>query len=193
MLLPLIDWAVRHRDRTVEQGSWAALDFVKPPPKKLAERVKQAIQLYPCDILFIHRDAEKAHPDHRLSEIRTAMKDLDDRYVPVIPIRMTEAWFLHDEPAIRQASGNPQGSVALSLPKIHQVERISDPKEVLFEALLEATEASGHLKQKRKRDQPRMRMRVAELIDDFGALEGKVPAFDRFLGELDVALKSLPP
>ncbi len=52
-----------------------------------------------------------------------------------------------------------------------------------------AKHAGGRRRDKRKRQLPRMRARVAELIDDFGPLRD-VPAFDHFIGELkDVLLE----
>ncbi len=103
---------------------------------------------------------------------------------------MTEAWFLHNESAIRQASGNWRGTVALNLPSVRNVESLPDPKEILFGALLAATELTGRRRKRRKRQLPWMRARVAELIDDFDPLRG-VPAFDHFIAELDEVVHEL--
>lgn len=190
MLIHVINWAVRRCGVRVEQESWADLSFVRPKPNGLAERARRAVELYQCDVLFVHRDAEKEPFDHRLQEIRTAVADLRGRHVPVIPVRMTEAWFLHDELAIRRASGNPRGKVALNLPRVRDVELLPDPKEILFAALLAATEMTGRHREKRKRQLPRMRARVAEVIVDFEPLRG-VPAFDHFIAELDNVVREL--
>lgn len=186
MLLEVIDWAVRRREIRIEQRTWADLRFVSPKPEALDDRVRHALDLYPCDILYIHRDAEKAPAEIRHREIEQAMT-ARGRHVAIVPVRMTEAWFLHDSTAIRMASGNPRGRVALDLPTPSRVETLSDPKSTLFEALLTATEMSGRRREHRKRELPRMRARVAQLIDDFAPLIG-VPSFDRFLSDLDHAL-----
>jgi hypothetical protein len=47
----------------------------------------------------------------------------------VIPIRMTEAWLLLDEEAIRDSAGRPSSSVSLGLPLPQRVETIPDPKQ----------------------------------------------------------------
>jgi hypothetical protein len=173
----------------IERGVYADLRSLRTKPKDLDERIKLATQLYPCDILFIHRDAEKEPLGVRLAEVRKVdMSKLGARGIPVIPIRMTEAWFLHDEDAIRRASGNPHGRTRLNLPRAKDVEHVANPKATLFDALLEATELTGNRREKSKRELPRMRLRVADLIDDFEPLIG-VPAFDHFLKELDAVLQ----
>lgn len=50
---------------------------------------------------------------------------------------------LVDEKAIRRAASNPNGSMPLSLPKIHEIEGLADPKGALFEALVSASGLSG--------------------------------------------------
>jgi len=190
MLIQVVNWAIRRGGLRVEHASWAALGLVRPQPKSHAERARMAIELFPCDVLFLHRDAEKGSFERRLAEVGSAVADLEGHHVAVIPVRMTEAWFLFNERAIRRASGNPNGRVQLNLPRTNQVETIPDPKETLFEALLAATETSGRRREKRKQEQGIMRARVAELIDDFSPLEG-VPAFDQFLKELDQVIQIL--
>ena len=192
MLIPLINWAVHRCDIGVDQVSWADLSQVTPKPEGLAERVERAIELYPCDVLFIHRDADREPLAHRIPEIRTAPANIDTQHVPVIPVRMMEAWFLHDEQAIRQASGNPRGKVALNLPSIGHLESLPNPKETLIEALLTATETTGRNRERRKRGRFRMRARVAELIDDFSPLLG-LAAFQHFLTEMDQVFQQLFP
>lgn len=55
-------------------------------------------------------------------------------HVCVIPVRMTEAWLLFDEAAIRQAAGNRLGRAPLALPPLDEVEQEPDPKSLLYEA-----------------------------------------------------------
>lgn len=63
----------------------------------LAPRLRcVATELGPLDALFVHRDAEAQTPDLRYLEIRTACEEggVACPTVPVVPIRMTEAWLL---------------------------------------------------------------------------------------------------
>lgn len=133
-----IRWALKVRGVRVEAAQWADLRRVRPKPSGLAARIQVTIDLFPSDLLFLHRDAENESREIRLHEIQQAVAELATDHVAIVPVRMTEAWFLHDEDAIRVASGNPNGRVPLSLPKPKRVERVVDPKATLFEALLTA-------------------------------------------------------
>lgn len=55
--------------------------------------------------------------------------------IPVVPVRMLEAWLLLDEYAIRYAAGNPRGRQPLKLPPAHEIEGLVDPKTMLAERL----------------------------------------------------------
>jgi hypothetical protein len=108
---------------------WADLRNLRDPPKRLSSRVEKALHAYPCDLLFVHRDAESETPIKRRAEIREALQAVTVPAICVAPVRMQEAWFLFDEAAIRRASGNPAGSVELQLPKLSGCENIPDPRE----------------------------------------------------------------
>ncbi|MFP4308930.1 MAG: hypothetical protein ACLFRG_15240 [Desulfococcaceae bacterium] len=191
-LLQVINWAVRRRNIRVEKFEMVELGFLKNPPKSLADRAISAFEFFPCDVLFIHRDAESSSLEARLAEIKIAIEQSLHRHVPIVPVRMTEAWLLHDESAIRTASGNPNGKVALDLPPPARVEKLSNPKEILKCALLTATELEGRHRKQRERKLHRMILRVAELIDDFSPLL-VVNAFQHFLLSLDETLGELFP
>lgn len=147
-----------------------------PAGLPLADRIRQALDLYPCDLLFVHRDAEREDPARRSEEILAALPAIGARpaSVSIIPVRMTEAWLLVDEAAIRAAAGNPAGRVALDLPAIARIESLPDPKEVLFTALRNASGLpSGRL---RRFDPQERRHRITELIDDLDRLR-RLPSF----------------
>jgi hypothetical protein len=146
-----IRWALASMGVGIELGQWADLRHARPRPSTLTERARIALELYPAQLLLVHRDSEREPLDVRLAEIRTAVASVTDRYVAVVPVRMTEAWLLHDEEAIRRASGNPNGTVVLALPAVTQVEAAPDPKSVLYEALLNASELSGRRRENAKR------------------------------------------
>ncbi|NVM89112.1 hypothetical protein FHT32_002767 [Variovorax sp. SG517] len=130
----------------------------------LTTRLPRALQLYPCDLLFIHRDAEAAPAKDRQQEIAAATAQLANppTHVCLIPIRMTESWLLLDQQAIRTAAGNPKGTTPLDLPPIKSIERLADPKARLFEALNAATDCTGRRKRQFKPEAARHR--VAELM-----------------------------
>jgi hypothetical protein len=133
-------------------------------PKTLEERIRRAVEDYQCDLLFVHRDADAEAPEDRREEIRQAVNQaaIDPPAVCVVPVRMTESWLILDEDAIRSASGNPRGRQPLNLPPGTGVERIADPKEVLFTALRTASEHTGRKLSRLRVDQ--RRHRVAEIM-----------------------------
>ena len=179
-LMPVLNWLIRDlHARADMQANWADLFRLPIAPSSLAERIERSIELYPCDLLFVHRDAETASLATRKDEIARALEQAQKRLalppaVCVSPIRMQEAWLLFDEPAIRRAAGNPHGSQRLALPKLKTVESLPDPKEMLYECLRTASGLSGrHLRKFRERS---VVHRVADLIEDFAPLR-KLSAF----------------
>jgi hypothetical protein len=88
--------------------------------------------------------------------------------VPVVPIRMTEAWLLIDEMAVRRAANNPNGSGPCVIPQARSLERLVDPKETLFELLRNASGLPA--RRQRTFNVGRARARVSELIEDFSPL-----------------------
>ncbi|WP_417913762.1 hypothetical protein [Candidatus Electronema sp. JM] len=186
-LLPIISWLLRqHCPAFAIQREWADLSRLPAKPKQLADRIRCSIELYPCDVLFVHRDAEKAAWTERIKEIKNALNELDHPpIVCVVPVRMTEAWLLHDEQAIRQAAGNPNGRQPLALPKMTSVENLPDPKQVLHQLLLLA---SGQTSRRRRTDISGFAIRVAELIDSFEPLR-QLTAFSHFEEELVATAK----
>ena len=157
-------------------------DFVEDYPasgNSLALRVRFALAQYPCDILFVHRDAEQRDAvQQREAEIKTAVAGLTVArpFIAIVPVRMTEAWLLADEQAIRHAAGNPTGRVPLNLPTESQIE-VVDAIERLFEAL---TLAKNLNNRRTSRLRPEaLRHRVADHLDDLAALR-RLPSFARF-------------
>lgn len=153
------------------------------------------MELYPCDLLFVHRDCETSAVEDRQKEIYEAVssafshkKEKDKLVVCVVPKRMTEAWLLLSEDVIRQASGNPSGKSSLSIPKLKDLETLPDPKETLFSLLKTASEL--HRRRLHSQNIHTMVHRVSELIDDFSPLK-KLPAFIEFEKQLARALDLL--
>lgn len=176
-LIPLLDWLLReHRVRCPIQPQWADLRRVPRPPKTLPERIALSLRLYPCDLLFVHRDAEGELLTARKTEILAAL----DRArtgtdwphalttVCVIPVRMQESWLLFDETAIRAAAGNRNGRAPLDVPSIRELERLLDPKTRLHELLRQASGLSG----RRLKNFPvhERVQRILEFVHDFSPL-----------------------
>lgn len=185
-LMPILTWLLIELGVNIPiQAAWADFRRLPNPPKKLEDRIEKAIALYPCDLLFVHRDAEKETRQKRVLEIHQAVdllkEDVKLPVVCVIPVKMTEAWLLIDEKAIREAAGNPKGSQSLNLPKPSTIEKLSNPKETL-RSLLEL--ARGHSPRK---PQKFSITRIAELIDNFQLLK-QLPAFVDLESELKQTL-----
>jgi hypothetical protein len=190
-LMPILTWLLIELGVNIPiQPTWADFRRLHNPPKKLEDRIQKAIALYPCDLLFVHRDAEKESRQKRVSEIHQAVnlikEDVTFPVVCVIPVKMTEAWLLIDEKAIREAAGNPKGTQILNLPKPSKTEELSDPKETL-KGLLET--AHGHSSRKPQKFST-ARARIADLIDDFQLLK-QLPAFIALESELKQTLSEL--
>ena len=173
-LMPILTWLLRqHIPNLPIQSRWADLRRLHHPPRQLYERILKSIELFPCDLLFIHRDAETASLEQRQCEIERAVDNArTDNDVPavicVIPIRMTEAWLLFDTYALREAAENPNGTIHLKLPRLTKIEDIPDPKSLLHNLILEATEKSSRRKKRFKVKQAVQR--IPEYIEDFSPL-----------------------
>ena len=163
---------------------WGDLRACRERPIGLAQRIRTALILYPCDLLFVHRDAENQMPQTRYDEIQRAIEQNGVESMPavcVVPVRMQEAWLLFDETAIRQAVGNPNGRVKLSLPPPTTAEAIPDPKAVLYETLRKASELTG--RRLKKFSESHAARRLAEYITDFSPLR-QLRAFRRLENDL---------
>jgi hypothetical protein len=173
-LIPLIEF-VLDAYCDIPHVTTFASDFVVGP---LQERVAQALTFYPCDMLFVHRDADRELVSKREKEIRAAVQISNaPTVVCLIPIRMTEAWLLVDELAIRRAAGNTSGKVKLGIPPIASLEGQTDPKSVLFAALEKASELGPH--RLRRFDRNQARRQVSGFIEDPSVLRN-LPSFVHF-------------
>lgn len=194
-LVPMIEWALaQHALPVPARLVWADLRRSPNRARTLKDRIRQTAELYPCDILFVHRDAEGQNPQLRYDEIAAALTELaaDGLNLPhvcVVPVRMQEAWLLIDEQAIRRASGNPHGRTPLNLPRKNRIEALPDPKIELYNLL---RKASGRRGRRLKKFRPEeCAILVSEHIGDFSVLNG-LPAFDRMVADIGAVLRVLP-
>ncbi|NVM78186.1 hypothetical protein FHW83_004010 [Duganella sp. SG902] len=176
VLIPIIDWLISENFPHIRFQSTFAKELGKIG-MSLENRIPAAIKFFPCDILLVHRDEEGQGVEKRLEEINTALDKLDAICTPIIPVRMTEAWLLSDEMAIRSAAGNQNGRVDLKLPHKRLWETQLDPKALLLNALCVATEKSGRALKKFSPEKERAL--VARRTTSFAALRG-LKSFDLF-------------
>ena len=187
VLLPILRWLCGAQTPAPVEVRWADLRILPRPPRSLADRMKAAVALYPCELLFVHRDAEKQAPEDRHAEI-VAADQTGLTLVCVVPVRMQEAWLLHDDRALREAAGRPSNEAALGLPPPSRWEGLPDPKHVLHEALITASGATGR---RARRFNPDLAAhRLAELITDWSPLR-QLGAFRRLEADTRQALSSL--
>jgi len=182
-LIPILLWLWRqHRpkDELIEP-QFVDPGYINLASHRLVDQLLPACDLYPCDVLFIHRDADRESQDTRANQIGVAVKDAftdgtAPRAVCVIPVRMTEAWLLFHEPALRKAADNPNGQQPLGLPKLSQIESLPNPKQTLRE-LLRAASGLPPQRLRRFREDRAARL-ITQFIEDFSPLR-KLSAFSR--------------
>jgi hypothetical protein len=173
-LIPILTWVLRQKGNVTRvQAEWADLGRLPSPPKGLCDRILLAIDLFPCDLLFVHRDAEREEPERRCEEIHSAIREAASQgfrtpAVCVVPVQMTEAWLLFDEAAIRLAAGNPNGKNPLNLPELSKIEQIPNPKDILSHVLRDASGLTA--RRLKKFNLAGTRIRITELIADFSPL-----------------------
>jgi len=193
--MPILAWVLQqHLPRAGIQGEWADLRRLpKPPPRsRMPERIRLSLDLYPCDLLFIHRDAENAAPEKRISEITGALQEVQAEIqlpptVLIVPVRMLEAWLLFDLRAIRRAAGNPHGTQLLNLPRPARLENLSDPKTRLNQILRAASGLSG--RRLKSFDHNLALHRIPDYIEDFSPLR-TLPAFQRLENDILETIRS---
>jgi len=173
-LMPILTWLLREQGvYGAIQAEWADLRHLPKPPHALSDRIGRSLELYPCDVLFVHRDAEGEPLIIRTEEIHSALTTVTQPAqlpptVCVVPVRMQEAWLLFNETAIRCAAGNPNGRMPLVLPPLQTLAQLPNAKDVLYDALREASGLTGR---RRKKFPVHIRVRrVAEFINDFSPL-----------------------
>lgn len=185
-LLPILRWLLPRCTPVDVKIDWVDTQRFRIRSHKLAEKVKAALLVQPCDLLFVHRDADRQDPQLRYEEIHVATGAKP--HIPVVPVRMTEAWLLIDERAMRAAVGRVSGRQPLDLPPLSRIEAIADPKRVLRETLVRAHGATGHRAQ--RLDPVSALHRLADLVEDWSALR-QLPSFQRLEADTRETLGAL--
>lgn len=187
VLVPILQWLMRQLTAENFEIRWADFRGFRERPRSLAQKLTVATQEYPCQLLFVHRDAERQEPHYRYTEIGAANLT-GCHHVCVVPVKMQEAWLLHDEVALRQAADRPSGTEDLGLPPLHRHESLPNPKRVLYQALRTANGARGR---RAKSFRPaRAAHRLADLVTDWTPLR-TLTAFSRLEADTRIALEQL--
>ena len=174
-------------DPVVEPWTWG-----RDPKQKIRNGLERFGE---CDLLMVHRDADSQHdtassgPEKRRQEIEVAIAESGfiGPWVGVVPVQAIESWLLLDEAAIRGVVGNPRSSVPLHLPLPARVEEVSDPKQMLQDAIETASGQSGRRLARIRRDFPHNRRILLENLPVGGLLE-QVPSWVRFRDDTMLAL-----
>ena len=172
-LVPIIEWAIHRLDPMVE--------ILEAEFRKRTASVRDFLSTFRTGamIVFVHRDGENASLADRIREFEGV--DRGD-VVPIVPIRMTEAWLLVNARAIARAADRPDA--AITVPALQRLEAIANPKQVLEERLLEAAgDPTGRRRKQFHKSIVERRVNVATLIAEFSPLEA-LPAFQRFQSDL---------
>lgn len=181
VLLRMIDFVLD--EYCPDPFTTAFAEELDTPSRTLSERIQKAQELYPCHLLFVHRDAEKESVNKREQEIHEAMRvNSQLPFIYIIPVRMTETWLLLDEQAIRKAACNPNGASKLDIPKANKLESHTDPKAMVFAALEKATELPPN--RLRRFDRNRARLQISGFISDCSVLR-QLPSFRHFESQVE--------
>ena len=173
-LLPILDWLLIQNGVSCPiQSAFADLRALPLPDGiRLSDKIRISLEYFPCDLLFVHRDADRETRDKRVQEIRNTLAEMPEGLLPpivnVIPVRMQEAWLLIDAAAIKSAAGNRRYAGQLELPPANRLERIPDAKDVLHGLLRKASDLNRR-RQKSFRVGRHARL-VTEFIEDFTPL-----------------------
>lgn len=184
-LLPLLTWLLIENEVALPiQPAWADLRRLPSSPKGLPAKIKTGLELYPCDLLFVHRDADREPRETRVREIQSALSELPMPCPPavcVVPVRMLETWLLFDEAAIRHAAGNPRGRETIGLPRLAELEGLATPKETLHQLI--RTASGKHGRRLKQLSVDRSVHLIANRLAGFSPLR-RLPAFAALETEL---------
>ena len=189
MLVPVLQWLMGQLTAEAFEIRWADLRGLRGKPRGSGPeswRLPSAsILVNSSSCTEMQRGRTRASVTRRYAE---AADTTACSHVGVVPVRMQEAWLLHDEAALREAADRPSGTGDLGLPPPHRWERLPDPKKVLHDALRAANGATGR---RAKSFRPkRAAHRLAALVTDWRPLRS-LAAFNRLEADTRSALEHL--
>lgn len=163
----------------------------KPPGRAVDAKLRAVVGIGGTyDLIVVHRDADNQGVPAREQEIAAAVKSVADSvpHVPVIPVRMTEAWLLTSEEELRWVAGNPNGKIKLDLPAPAGIERIADPKALLKDVLARASGATGRRLDRFHQRFSQHRRQLLERLDPSGPVT-RLPSWQHFVAGIQEGLK----
>ncbi len=155
--------------------------------------VQVARQVEGYHALIIHADSDQCTRDETLQQRlqpgmqQVASAAIDIHIVPLIAVRMIEAWMLADHEVLLQLIGTHQDADQLHLPRGSRVEDVRDPKTELQRVITDA------FRQRSKRAQ-KLAPRVSDLYEPLGQQASldrlrQLPAFRQFESDLTDVLR----
>jgi hypothetical protein len=162
--------------------------FTPAVGRSVREKLLALVKYYPhADLILVHRDADNVGAAVREQEIWAASEGVVDaeRVVPVIPVTMLETWLLADVDAIKLVAGNSGYRGALSIPTIRRLEGARDTKQLLMDALCEASETQGARLGKFKKRFSEMRARLTVDLNPDGPVR-ELASYQDFRRKLNV-------
>ncbi len=185
MLFAPIQWLLEQHCSVPFSGDWANPGALEDKSRDLAIRMSEVKKFFPADLYFVHRDTDTFDRPTRVTEIQTAIvkSGVEQPYVCVVPVRMTEAWFLFSEDAIRRAADRSRGRGPLNLPSHSESQRRADPKAILEDKLALASELTGRRLSQFRAEIGRRKSLVAAGISDYTPLRQHL-SFRQFEEEL---------
>jgi len=166
--------------------------FKQPVGRTVSEKLSVLLTHYPnVDVIFIHRDADNVGILAREQEISAAAQGVVemDRIIPVIPVTMLETWLLADSEAIKRVAGNSGYKGKLEcIPAIRQMENNPNAKQLLLDALCEASQTQGTRLRKFKKRFPEMRARLTFDLDPNGPVR-QLDSYQHFRERISIYCK----
>ena len=192
-LIPHIQELFVRYGATEVSGEYADLTCFPRVGSSVKNKVDAVVTLMPhINVIIVHRDGDGVGAVGRELEIIEQTAHVKGKkIIPIIPIRMLEAWLILDEQAIRDVVGNSGSKVRLDLPTPISVEGVRDPKVKLYQTLEVASELTGARLKKFKKRLPAMRRRLAESLSPLG-LVSQTESHARFCSYLKSYLNAVP-
>jgi hypothetical protein len=153
------------------------------------DKLLAARKLFPsAGLIIIHRDADNAGSEARLREINEAVNRMPEKFntkvIPMIPVKMTEAWLLADRKIINRVAGNVDCDDEIRcIPPVKILENRANVKELLLDALCEASGLEGGRLKPFKKRFGEMRARIMEDLAVDGP-QKELPSYQAFRREL---------
>ncbi|MGQ7861000.1 hypothetical protein ACUN0G_17140 [Pseudomonas sp. 32A] len=151
--------------------------------RSVRDKLVALAKYYPhADVIFVHRDADNVGAAVRETEISGACEGIVelDRIISIVPVTMLETWLLADADAIKRVAGNSGRRGGINcIPATRRLEDARDTKQILMDALCEASETQGARLGKFKKRFSEMRARLTVDLDPNGPVQ-ELPSYQVF-------------